>query len=484
MRRREFLRVAEAGAALVASRCLLGCGDDAMPPGSPAAPLVPPASTLHLPSAEEMLGWIDAIVRQGIRRPGYAADRWVEEWALQRFRDIGLEDARLEPVTVPYWEAHTAELTLADGTKFVGFALPHTAPGVVSASLARFDGGAVEGRIAVREIGFAQYPQALVRGLATSTYDPTNEFDTLVQTVPFHSEQNHVMDSTVAKKAAGFVGLLTGLPWETCDYYVPYDAEPRPIPGIWLSGANGRALLARMAQGPLEARLEVQAERYDVTSHNVVGTLRGRSNEWVIIASHHDGPWASAVEDGSGIAMVLAQATHWAAVPESERPHNLLFLLCAGHMVNAAGTRAFIAAHGDLLAKTVLEVHLEHVARRCEPDGAGGLRATEEPEVRWWFTSQNEALRATVREAIANHALGRSLIFPATAFSPMPPTDGAYFYPAGVPLVHFLTAPMYLFDSRDTIDKVHGPSLVPLSRAVVQIVASTRDVSAAAMRAG
>ena len=480
MRRRQFLRMAEAGAALVASRCLWGCGDDSAPLGSPPGP--PDGQEFHLPSTDDMLGWIDAVVRQGIRRPGYAADRWVEPWALQRFQEIGLAEARLEPVPLPYWEARVAELTLKDGTKFVGFALPHTTPGVVSATLARFEDGALEGRIAVREIAFAKYPQSLIRGLATSAYDPTNEFDTLVQTVPFNAEQNHVMDSTVAAKAVGFIGLLTGVPWETCDYYVPYDAEVRPIPGIWLSGADGRALLARMAKGPLEARLEVQAERHEVTSNNVVGTLRGRSDEWVIVASHHDAPWASAVEDGSGISMVLAQATHWAAVPEAERPHNLLFLLCAGHMVNAAGTRAFIAAHRDLLAKTVLEVHLEHVARRCEPDGAGGLTVTDDPEVRWWFTSPNAALQATVHEAIAKNELPRSLILPPTAFSPMPPTDGAYFYPEGVPLVHLLSAPMYLFDSRDTIDKVHGPSLVPLSRAVVQIIASTRDVSAAAMR--
>ncbi|WP_394836084.1 M28 family peptidase [Pendulispora rubella] len=475
MKRRDFLRVAEAGVALA----VMGCGDDASPSPSDSPT---PSGSLHLPSADEMLDWIREIVSHGIRRPGYAADTWIETWALGRFREIGLEDARLEPVEVPCWQPEVAELTLADGTKFAGFALPHTTPAVVSAKLAHFDSGALEGRIAVREIAFAKYQQSLFRGLATSVYDPANEFDTLLQTVPFHSEQNHVMDSTVAAHAAGFVGLLTGVPWETSDYYVPYDAEVRPIPGIWLSGANGRQLLERMTQGSVEARLEVKAARYPMTSHNVVGTLPGRSDEWVIIASHHDGPWASAVEDGSGTAMVLAQAMHWAAIPRAERPHNLLFLLCAGHMVNAAGTRAFIAAHPDLLAKTVLEVHLEHVARRCEPDGAGGLVATSEPEVRWWFTSRNPTLQAAVREAIAANELTRSFVFPPTALSAMPPTDGAYFYPAGVPLVHFLSAPMYLFDSRDTIDKVHGPSLVPLSRAVVQIIASTRDVSAAAMR--
>jgi len=50
--------------------------------------------------------------------------------------------------------------------------------------------------------------------------------------------------------------------------------------------------------------------------------------------------------------------------------------------------------------------------------------------------------------------------------------------------VHFLTAPMYLFDSCDTLDKIHIASLEPVGRAVVDVIDATAGVSAAAMRAG
>jgi hypothetical protein len=52
-----------------------------------------------------------------------------------------------------------------------------------------------------------------------------------------------------------------------------------------------------------------------------------------------------------------------------------------------------------------------------------------------------------------------------------------------VPLVNFLTAPFYLFDEMDTLDKIHRPSLVPVTRAAIRIIESTAGVSAAAMRA-
>jgi hypothetical protein len=72
---------------------------------------------------------------------------------------------------------------------------------------------------------------------------------------------------------------------------------------------------------------------------------------------------------------------------------------------------------------------------------------------------------------------------PPTAFGDRPTTDGGDFYLAGVPIVNYLTAPFYLFDSMDTLDKIHRPSLVPVTRAAVRIVESTSGVSAGEMRA-
>jgi hypothetical protein len=375
----------------------------------------------------------------------------------------------------------------ARGPGWGGFPLPHTAAGVVEGELALFGSDSpaesLAGRIAVSELDLIRSPQSAVRHLASATYDPAGDFETLEQVLPFGPRFQEVMEPAITAGAAAFVGLLTGLPWDTCDYYVPYDAIARPIPGLWLSGSDGRAVLDRLANPPVTARLAVDAQRQRAITHNVIGTLPGADDEWVIVASHHDAPWASAVEDGSGIAMVLAQARYWSSVPRDERPHNLLFLLTSGHMAAAAGTNAFVSERARLLEDTVLEVHLEHAARRCV--GANGeLVPTDEPEVRWWFTSRNPGLEASVQAALAREDLRRSLVFRPDVFFEIPPTDGGPFHAAGVPLVNFLTAPMYLFDSRDTLDKIHEASLVPVSRAVVQIIESTSGVTAAEMRAG
>ena len=91
-------------------------------------------------------------------------------------------------------------------------------------------------------------------------------------------------------------------------------------------------------------------------------------------------------------------------------------------------------------------------------------------------------LERIVREAVTTESLDRSLMLPPDALAPRPPTDGGHFHPSGVPLVNFLTAPFYLFDAMDTLEKVHRPSLVPITRAAIRMIHATRGVSAVAMR--
>ncbi|WP_069161284.1 M28 family metallopeptidase [Nocardia altamirensis] len=432
-----------------------------------------------LPTTEEMLSWIETVVAQGIRRSGYPADASVRHWVAEQLRGLGCE-VRTEPVEVLGWESGPASLSAwldAEPDRKIqvhGFPLPFTESSTGTAGpLVRMteEMPTTPGFLAVDEVELSEVPLSTLREIAVSVYDPDGEFDTLTQTLPFGPQMQQVAEPAMAAGAAGYLGATTGFPWDTCDYYVPYDAVRRPIPGMWMTRSDSRRVLDLMSQGPCSGVLTAQSDLADTTTENVVATLPGASDHWVIIGSHHDAPWASAVEDASGIAMVLAAATHWSRVPQAQRPHNLMFLLNGGHMAGLAGGRAFVARHRqDLLPNVVLELHLEHAALRCRPED-GKLVATDEPEVRWWFASSG--LEDVVLDAITEQGLRRSLIFPPDALFPEPPTDGAHFHRERVPLVHFITAPPYLFDSCDTLDKIDADGLVPLSRAAIHIVAAT-----------
>jgi hypothetical protein len=445
----------------------------------------------ELVSAEERIyGWIEEVFGHGVRRPGYAADRWAEGWLQERFRTFGLEHVRAEPVEMPYWEPRRVWLVVIDAsgreTEIPCFPLPLAADadGLELELVAYNDDSreAVRDKAALFDAPLLRVPQSYYASrLATWSYDPDDDFAQDTHILPFARQMQEVMEPAQHAGAAAFIGTLSGYPGDSCDYYVPYDAKPRPIPGVWVSGSNGARLREMMAEGPARVILSVESTTEIVTCHNIVGELPGADDETVIIGSHHDGPWSSAVEDASGISLVLAQIAYWSQVPRSARPHRMVFLLNSGHMAGGAGQAAFVREHRAELDRTVLEVHLEHAANEVvERDGA--LVATGRPEARWWFTSQLEPLQTAVRAAIEAEDLRRSHMLRPDVFGPKPTTDGADFHLAGVPLVHYLVAPFYLFDAVDTLDMIHRPSLVSVTRAAIRIVESTAGVSAAAMR--
>jgi Peptidase family M28 len=442
-----------------------------------------------IPPEDRIYAWIEDVFARGIRRPGYPADRWAEQWLQDQFRGFGLGNVRAEPVPLPYWEPRRASLSVTTaGASFElrCFQLPHTAAADgLEADLVAFDPAAPErvaGAVALHDVPLLRIPHTLLAGLATWHHDPDASFVDAQHVLPFGREFQEAMAPAADADAIGFIGTLSGYPGDSCDYYVPYDGKLRPTPGVWVNGTDGRRLREALAAGPVRVSLTAEATRETITSYNIVGELPGANDETVIIGSHHDGPWSSAVEDASGIALVLAQAEYWSRVPQDQRPHRLVFLLNAGHMTGGAGAEAFVAAHRAEMERVVLEVHLEHAANECvEEDGE--LRPTGQPEARWWFTSRIARLEASVRGAIEAEDMRRSLIMPPEVFGPRPTTDGSEFYIAGVPIVNFLAAPSYLFDAADTMDKIHRPTLVPLTRAAVRIIESTRGVTAAAMRA-
>ena len=445
-----------------------------------------------VPDERTIFGWIETVFARGVRRPGYAADRWTENFCLERFRELGLENVRLEPVTLPYWEPlESALIVRADGheSRIACFSLPHSAATNdngegLDAPLVQWRDetpGAVKDALALVDVPLMRGPADLplmlagaVSGEADSSwrrYDPGGTLAGGIQVLPFSRHIMAVMDASIAAGARGFVGVLSDYPGDSNRYYVPYDGVARAIPGVWISGIDGARIRRLCDAGRVQATIISRAIRHEITSYNVVGEMPGADDDSVIVGSHHDGPWASAVEDASGVAMVLAQASYWSRVEPAERPHRLIFLLNAGHMAGGAGVRAFIERHKAELARVVLEVHLEHAAiEMVERDG--GLVASGHPEPRWWFTSRLAPVEASVREAIAAEHLERSMILPPDVFGPAPTTDGGPFHLAGVPIVNFLTAPFYLFDAIDTLDKIHRPSLVPVTRAAIRIIGS------------
>jgi hypothetical protein len=455
--------------------------------------------TASVPGDDEIFAWIAEVFAQGVRRPGYPADRWAEAWCQERFRSLGLDDVRAEPLVATTWEASGWSLVVLAGDEErtmechpVPYAAPVEGLEVELAWPDPADPAAVAGRGSFEEVALLGVPADLFVPGGSAPADLTGRVvdrDGSLgdeHLLPFGPRFQDVMEPSIEAGAVLFVGALTGYPGGGCRYYVPYDGIARPIPGVWIGAADGAWLAARLEEGTVRVRLTVRSEVRDVETSNIVGELPGVDDDVVIIGSHHDGPWASAVEDASGIALVLAQAAYWAAQPVEARPHRLRFLLHGGHMAGGAGLHAYIDRHRGELARVVLELHLEHAALECaDPPGGpdGTLVDVGRPVPRWWFVSRIPPLEAAVSDALHAEDLWRSMILAPDAIGPHPPTDGGHYHLEGVPIVDFLAAPWYLFDEADTLERIDRGNLAALTRAAIRIVSSTAGWSAAALRA-
>jgi hypothetical protein len=234
----------------------------------------------------------------------------------------------------------------------------------------------------------------------TRTIDPDGTLEDATHILPFGGDIMDVMEKSIDAGATVFIGSLKNYPGNSFKLLRSLRRPGAPHPGVWVSGTDGAWLREQLAAGPVKIKLAVASTLEDYESHNVVGELPGADDEVVMIGSHHDGPWSSAVEDGSGISLVLAQATYWAAQPADKRPHKMVFLLHGGHMSDGAGLHQYIEAHREELAKVVLEIHLEHAAPRVRRGRGRRAEVARHAHAKWWFVSRLPELEASVKDAL------------------------------------------------------------------------------------
>ena len=104
----------------------------------------------------------------------------------------------------------------------------------------------------------------------------------------------------------------------------------------------------------------------------------------------------------------------------------------------------------DVVPKVALEITVEHVAKEAIENQGGELvesgsrkvRGCSCPLIRQWSMQFSPISRTTASTA-------SSFYPPEGPLGPYPPTDGGDWYPAGVPLVNFISNPVYLLNAED-----------------------------------
>jgi hypothetical protein len=504
LRRRLTMALAMTATLPGLSACGGGSDVGAPTPAPTPPPPTPPAPPLAggfdryvsaLPTSDLVRSWISTIFNFGIRRVGYPADPLTTDFAASMLASMGVQ-VSTQDVPLKRWDTVEGQTSVqvCVGNSCVKYA---AFPTVTSrktttrqGALVRYQDAntAVTGKVVLLDYPMSRFAPGALQSRADWVYDPDNDINKTVHpnSRPQTSNAGKTLASILLKQPLAVIAALDDF-IDTPYIYGAHSAAPydRDIPIVWISPSTRQSILAQLQGASANAQVSVLSSETAVVSRNVIGRLAsGRTDQVVLIGSHHDAPFMGATEDAAGTALVLAQAAYWSKVPAAERPFEFLFLLNAGHMQVSAGCEAFVAANAALLPRVVLDVHLETPCQEFDIDANGQLVDLGRVEPHWIYTSRNPTLQAALKAAIQAEDYRRTMMVPPEEFGDGPPSDAKALWKAGVPVMSHISNPVYYLSIADTLDKVNPASLDKVTRYVARTLWSLQGTTAAQMRAG
>lgn len=454
-----------------------------------------------LPSDDEIFRTIEEITSKGPRRLGTPGGPFAVNYVKGRFEQYGLQDVHVEETPAWSWEARSHRLT------YGGREIP-SSPAVYSQSpsaraVGDFDtpagglrsplvdirgagaqdveGRDLNGKIVLFDLDF-QLPLAGLLPFTEFMWDPGNTLvsspKTLTQANPYITNFTSAIQAAQDAGAAGFIGVL-GDYFDSHEYHNEfYRRLVVKIPGMWVTKAEGAKLRAQLAADPATpANLVLETTRAEKPASVVVGVLPGKSKDAIMVQTHHDSGHTGAVEDGSGVAEVLALAKHYAAQPAASREKTLLFTTFDSHFTGYQAHFAFVKRHiterdpARDPYRIVANVTLEHIAKAALIGDDGSLQVSDLPEPRGIFENFNPVLKADLIANIVRNDLRRMVLLNGTALQPVGvPTDASGILVAGIPTASLIAGPIYLYDAADTLDKVLKDELQRVAQSFVEFI--------------
>jgi hypothetical protein len=437
------------------------------------------------------------------RRIGTSQAHEIEDLLLKKFKELGLESVQKESVDVINWSCTNWKLEVStEETKMeipcfyvlnTGFTSEKgiNAPLVYvsTGSEKDFKGVDVRDKIVVADIEFPVLPLGRLLNLAKPFYvsDPTGVIDKSYKIVLTFALQNFppqalggkIRDDSVywrayKRGAIGLILILRDYPSNINTHWGPYDGSMKPIPALYVGKYDGIKLRELVQNASSKGTLILEGTKEPSIAHNIWGILPGNSEEMLMISSHHDSAFKGATEDGTGVAMVLAQLRTWSKVPKQERPRSLLFILSAGHLYGGIGAEAFARKYRSSLLKNVLvDVNLEHMCAKevIEDQNTKKFTITDNQALGAVFISRNEHIVAPVIRSFQKHKIENMMCIPDNFFATPPIGEAGHFVVhSGLKVIHWIRSPYYLLTAEDTLDKVDEQKLLTVTQSVTDII--------------
>ncbi len=136
-----------------------------------------------------------------------------------------------------------------------------------------------------------------------------------------------------------------------------YVSNGKIIPGVNINTKDAISLVQKDAK---MAKITLAQEEYTGNSQNVILDMPGQVEEYIVFTAHYDSTSLSqgAYDNMSGSVGLLGLAEHFAKNPHR---YGLRFIWCGSEERGLLGSKAYCAAHEEILEKIVLNINLDMI---------------------------------------------------------------------------------------------------------------------------
>ncbi len=186
----------------------------------------------------------------------------------------------------------------------------------------------------------------------------------------------------LAKKPGALILCHNALPvpWPI-SLGMPYCWRPLPIPAVSIPYFDAEKLAL---QQPKSVQITVQGETIQSESQNVVGIIKGKTKECILLSAHHDSVQVGEGSDdnASGVASVLEAAR---ILSQGKKPEKtILFLSFGAEEVLSWGSFHFVASHPEIVSQIRTVVNFDSIG---SPFGKHVLLVTGSPSLKRYAAS-------------------------------------------------------------------------------------------------
>src|SRR5262249_6621311 len=227
------------------------------------------------------------------RIAGTKYEAMMHDWVEARFKKYGLQDVHRQPFTLPtHWFPTDCDYTFTAGEK--SYTFKSINPALESAATPA--GGLELDLVWVGTGTAADFAGRDVKGKAV-----------LIQDLLTPGVLNRwVNNEGVLQRAIAAGAAATGIVYGIADNFALWEGA-RTGPGFNVGFEDGKVLRDLLGKGDqVKVKLKVAGElKSGLKTASVLGTLPGTTDEDIIIMAHIDGYFEGALDNGSGVAVMI-----------------------------------------------------------------------------------------------------------------------------------------------------------------------------------